>query len=141
MSNFWDDFKDGASRFAKKAIDKTTAAVDITKLNLAKNDTEGKISKLYKKIGESIYGQYKAGKEFDSDLSDVFVEIDKFKAELDEICEQISSLKSTVACPECGQQNPKDSQFCAKCGEKLNIEEVKEEDEEDAAVDVVSEEE
>ncbi|MCR4693079.1 MAG: zinc ribbon domain-containing protein [Firmicutes bacterium] len=140
MSNFWDDFKDGASRFAKKAIDKTTTAVDITKLNLAKSDTEGKISKLYTKIGEIIYNRYKEGNEFDSDISEVFVEIDKFKAELDEICEQISSLKNTVACQGCGQQNPKGSQFCSKCGEKLSAEE--EANEEDAAsVDVVTEEE
>lgn len=136
MGNFWDDFKDGAGRFAKKAIDKTTTAVDITKLNLAKNDTEGKIDKLYKKIGENIYNQYKDGAEFDGDIADVLVEIDKFKADLAEMGDQIAALKNTVSCPSCSQQNPKSSAFCSKCGEKLKDDE---ESEEDAAVDVVDE--
>ena len=142
MGNFWDDLKDGAGRFAKKAINKTTTAVDITKLNLAKNDIEGKIAKLYTKVGEKVYNQHVEGEEFDGDISEVLVEIDKFRTELDEISEQIASLKTTVPCPVCGQQNSKGSAFCAKCGGKIVADEAADEapDEESATVDVVSEE-
>ena len=145
MSNLWDDIKDSAGRFAKIALDKTTNAVDITKLNLAKNETEGKISKLYSKIGEIIYTQYKDGAGFDGDISDALAEIDKFKAEAEEIAEQIAALKSTAACPECGQQNGKSSEYCSKCGAKLKEDDipeaVEEAEEVDAAVDVAPEEE
>lgn len=138
MGNFWDDIKDGAGRFAKKAIDKTTNAVDITKLNLAKSDTEGKIGKLYTKLGEDIYNQYKDGAEFDGEVSEILAEIERFDAELDEIKEQISALKTTITCPKCGTQNAKDCSFCAKCGSKLITEEApgEESEEESATVDI-----
>ncbi|MBR4723238.1 MAG: hypothetical protein IK072_00700 [Clostridia bacterium] len=71
MGTLWDVFKDklssakdGAEKFAKIAIDKTTNVVDITKLNLAKNEADSKINKLYTKIGEIVYEQYKNGEEF-----------------------------------------------------------------------------
>ena len=146
MGTLWDSLKDklstakdGAEKFAKIAIDKTTNVVDITKLNLAKNEADGKISKLYAKIGEMIYGQYKDGEEFDGDICEIMIEIDKFKAEAEELKEQIAALKSTAPCPECGQQNDKSSEYCSKCGAKLT--EDTDEQEEDKAVDIVSEEE
>lgn len=133
MGNFWDDFKDGAGKIAKKAIDKTTNAVDITKLNLAKNDTEGKINKLYVNAGKKIYDKYKDGVAVDDDIAEVFVEIDKFKAELSEIYEQLAAIKNVAICSNCGAQNDKKNAFCAKCGSKMG------DAEEDATVDIVSE--
>lgn len=151
MSTLWDDLKDklsvakeGAGKIAKIAIDKTTNAVDITKLTLAKNESDGKINKLYAKIGEMIYEQYSAGTEFDGELSEILVEIDKFKAESEELKEQIASLKSVSACPNCGQQNEKSSGYCSKCGTKLaeDVEqEVLAEDADvDATVDIAEDE-
>ena len=146
MSSLWDDLKDklGAAKesgkkFAKIAIDKTTNAVDITKLNLAKNEADSKANKLYAKIGEIIYEKYKDGSEFDSDIEELLIEIDKFKAESDELKEQIAALKSTSPCPNCGQQNDKSSEYCSKCGAKLTEEDLETpEEEKDATVDIVS---
>ena len=148
MSSLWDDLKDklGAAKesgkkFAKIAIDKTTNAVDITKLNLAKNEADSKANKLFAKIGEVIYEKYKDGGEFSSEIEEILIEIDKFKAEADELKEQIAALKSTSACPSCGQQNDKSSEYCSKCGAKLTeySEDAAPEDTgEDATVDIVS---
>ncbi|MCR4719480.1 MAG: zinc ribbon domain-containing protein [Firmicutes bacterium] len=144
MGTLWDvlkdklsSAKDGAEKFAKIAIDKTTNVVDITKLNLAKSEADSKINKLYAKVGETIYEQYKNGEEFDKDLCEIMIEIDKFKAESEELKEQIAALKSTAACPECGQQNDKSSEYCSKCGAKL----AEDSEEEDKSVDIVSEDE
>lgn len=150
MSTLWDDLKDRLSsakesgkKIAKIAIDKTTNAVDITKLNLAKNEADGKINKLYAKIGELIYNQYKDGSEFDGDIGEALIEIDKFQAESDELKEQIAALKSTFACPTCGQQNDKSNEYCSKCGAKLSQDndadgEATEDESEDTIVDIVS---
>ena len=152
MSSLWDDLKDKLStakesgkKFAKIAIDKTTNAVDITKLNLAKNEADSKANKLYAKIGEMIYDRYSSGSDFDSDIAEILVEIDKFKAESDELKEQIAALKSTSSCPNCQQQNDKSSEYCSKCGAKLTEnteeeipEENYEEEDKSETVDVVS---
>ena len=146
MSTLWDDLKgklsvakESAGKIAKIAIDKTTNAVDITKLNIAKGEADGKINKLYAKIGEVIFAQYKDGAEFDGEIAEMLIEIDKFKAESDELKEQIAALKSTAPCPTCGQQNDKASEYCSKCGAKLSQD--AEDGEEDKAVDVVSDKE
>lgn len=146
MGTLWDvlkdklsSAKDGAEKFAKIAIDKTTNVVDITKLNLAKNEADSKINKLYAKIGEMFYEKYKDGEDFGGDIGEIMIEIDKFKAEAEELKEQIALLKSTAPCPECGQQNDKASEYCSKCGAKLTEDDLAQE--EDNSVDIVSEDE
>ena len=155
MSNLWDDLKDtflkakdSSGKIAKIALDKTTNAVNITKLNLAKGEADGKINKLYSKIGESIYSQYKAGTEFEGDIAEFLIEIDKFKAESDELKEQIAALKRTSPCSVCGQQNDKTSEYCTKCGAKLTTEaddeveaDTAEADDEDQVIDITPNEE
>lgn len=146
MSSLWDDLKEklgvateSGKKIAKIAIDKTSNAVDITKLNIAKNETDSKVTKLYAKIGEMIYDRYKNGEEFDGDIAEIVIEIDKFKAESDELKEQIAALKSTFRCPNCGQQNSKSSEYCSKCGAKLTEDtEVPEEEDKCETVDIVS---
>lgn len=152
MSTFWDDLKgkfseakEGAGKLAKIALDKTTNAVDITKLNIAKGEAENKINKLYAKIGEIIFEQYKDGKDFEDVIKECLIEIDKFKEESENLKAQIAALKSTAPCPECGQQNDKSNEFCSKCGTKLakaeesaEYEEIAEDEPE--AVDVAPEE-
>ena len=152
MSTIWDDLKDklsqakeGAGKIAKIALDKTTNAVDITKLNIAKSEADSKINKLYAKIGEVIYEQYKDGTEFDGVIGESLIEIDRFKEESENLKAQIAELKSTAPCPSCGQQNDKSSEYCSKCGAKLlndTEDEAPEDDEGEApaTVDVAPEE-
>lgn len=150
MSTFMEDLKgklfkakEEAGKIAKIAIDKTTNAVDITKLNIAKNEAEGKITKLYAKIGEIVYGKYQEGEEFDGVIGETLIEIDKFKEDLNELTAQIASLKNTAPCPNCGQQNDKANEYCSKCGAKISESEEPSEEtlEEDQVVEAVSEEE
>ena len=149
MSTLWDDLKgkfskatEEAGKIAKIALDKTTNAVDITKLNIAKSEADAKINKLYAKIGEAVYEQAKDGKEFDGVIGESLVEIEKFKEESEDLRAQIAALKSTAPCPSCGQQNDKASEYCSKCGAKLSedAEEPAEDEGENSAVDVVSDE-
>ena len=159
MSSLFDDLKDklstakdSAGKIAKNFLDKTTNAVDITKLNLAKGEAEGKISKLFVQIGETVYEKYKNGEISFDFLSESFDEIDKFKSEIEEIKQQLSALKSSSVCPNCGQKNDKSDDFCSKCGTKLPSFDVEEdaedvepaddapanEQKDDGVVDVVS---
>ena len=149
MSTLWDDLKgkfsqakEEAGKIAKIAIDKTTNAVDITKLNIAKGEAESKIGKLYAKIGEVIYEQYKNGEGFDGIIGESLIEIDKFKEEADDLKAQIAALKTTAPCPNCNQQNDKSSEYCSKCGAKLVKDDETDADaeEEPTTVDVAPEE-
>jgi len=133
LMDIWDNLKDklfvakeSAGKYAKIALDKTNNVVDITKLNISKNDTENKIAKLYKKIGEIVYSEYQNGSAFDGELGEIMIEIDQFTEELSQIKEKISSLKNGVTCSNCGTQNDKDSEFCSKCGVRLTSDDIEE---------------
>lgn len=122
-----------AGKLTKTVAGKTSNIVDVTKLNLALNETERKISALHQKIGEMVYAKYQEDSLFSNDFEDLFKEIDAFKEEQESIKAQINELKNAVTCPDCGASNDKASEFCSKCGAKLA------KDEDDAEEDQVIE--
>ena len=142
MDKFMENLKKGFSVFVSEAgkITKTVAGktnnfVDVTKLNLTLNDIDRKITAIYEKIGETVYEKYIAGDIADDSFSDLFKEIEAFKAEQESLKAQIAELKNAITCSECGQNNSKDSEFCSKCGTKLSPE--SEAPEEDKVIEVV----
>lgn len=123
-----------AGKLTKTVAGKTNNLVDVTKLNLALNETERKITALYEKIGETVYAKYQADDLNCTEFDEILKEIDSFKAEQENIKAQIAELKNAVTCPECGINNDKGSEFCSKCGSKLTAEDEKAE--EDKVIEV-----
>ncbi len=123
-----------AGKITKTVAGKTNNLVDVTKLNLALNETERKISALYEKIGETVYAKHADGTTCCDEFDEILKEIDAFKAEQEGIKAQIAELKNAVTCPECGANNDKGSEFCSKCGAKLSCD--SEECEEDKVIEV-----
>lgn len=109
----------GAEKLTKVVKNKSVHIYDVTKLNLALNDTQGKLDKHYQKIGEIIYGKYLDNRDLDEEIENYCEEIDAFIAEINELKERISTLKNTSLCPSCGQNTEKGSEYCSKCGSKL----------------------
>jgi len=109
-----------AGKITKTVAGKTNNFVDVTKLNLALNEAEKKVSALYEKIGETVYGKYAEGELNCNEFDEILKEIDAFKAEQESLKAQIAELKNSITCPECGANNDKGSEFCSKCGSKLS---------------------
>lgn len=126
MENFMDAFKKGLSvvatetkKITKTVAGKTSNFVDITKLNIALSDTDKKISEIYEKIGQTVYEKYTEGFSITEDFDEMCAVIDEFVDEKESLKAQIAELKKAIPCPECGQNNDKENEFCAKCGAKL----------------------
>ncbi len=135
MDNFIDALKKGFSvvasetkKISKTVAGKTNTFVDVTKLNIALSDTEKKISAIYEKIGKTVYEKYSEGAPITDAFSDLCEEIDEFVAEQESLKSQIAELKNTISCPECAQNNDKNSDFCSKCGAKLTKDTTEDED-------------
>ena len=109
-----------AGKLTKTVAGKTNNFVDVTKLNLALNEADKKISSLYQKIGETVYSKYLMDELNCTEFDEILSEIDNFKAEQESLKAQIAELKNAVTCPECGANNDKGSEFCSKCGAKLS---------------------
>ena len=70
------------------------------------------IGKLYyedhKEEADGAYGQQMQA------IADAFAAIDHMK-------EEVLKIKGARQCPQCGATVPEDTEFCGKCGAKLNI--------------------
>ena len=140
MEKFMEAFKKGFSvvasetkKLTKTVAGKTSNFVDITKLNIALSDTDKKIAEIYEEIGKTVYQKYCDDEPITDDFSELCEAIDEFVSEKETIKAQIAELKKSIPCPECGQNNDKENEFCAKCGAKLK----KADDDDDKVIEVI----
>lgn len=125
--------KDGAVKLTHKVIGKTNNVVDQTKVKFAISDTQNKINELFAEVGREIYACHTNGSD-SPDFSDTFAKLGDLHNEVEDLCEQLSRLKNTKQCPACNTYNDKNNEYCAKCGEKLSVED----EAEDTADEVVT---
>lgn len=109
----------GAEKYSKIAVQKTNDVISKTKLSISLNETENKIVSALAEIGEYVYSEYKDGSEFPESIAAKCAEIDVYKAEVSALKEKIAEIKDAVCCPECGEYNPEENNFCCKCGKSL----------------------
>lgn len=114
---------------AKKAKD----IVDVNTIKANINEQKKAIRKAYERIGEAYYKEHENLREHDYEIE--FEVIGEANAKLKELYEQLNTLRKVCVCPECGATLPDDSEYCNKCGVKLQKKvvdvEIKEEDAED----------
>ncbi len=109
----------GAEKYSKIAVQKTNDVISKTKLNISLNETENKIVSALAEIGEYVYAEYKDGSEFPESIAAKCAEIDVYKEEVSQLKEKIAEIKDAVCCPECGEYNADENNFCHKCGKNL----------------------
>lgn len=114
--------KDGAEKFTKVAVKKTTDVVSQTKLNYAVSEVEDKIKQIKIELGETLYAEHKNGAGFEGEILERCEKIDKLNEEINTLKEKIAELKNAVICSSCGEYNGSGNVFCAKCGAKLKQE-------------------
>lgn len=123
-------FFDKLNQVAKNLGDKTSDAIEITKLNTKIASENMAAAELMKKIGEFVYQQYADGKEVANEVLDFCAaakahydavesaqtEIEKIKAEDQEAQPQ---AEKENRCPSCSAVNLPGTKFCQNCGMKL----------------------
>lgn len=94
MSQSWKEFTDRAKKAAGKAATKIEQATDTAALYIKSKNLEVKLCEAYEKLGRHYYiqldGQSGMGEEIDRDVA----AIDKLKAELDKIKQDIAAKQS-----------------------------------------------
>ncbi len=99
--------KSGADSY-KKMNEKSRIKKDINRLN-------SEITNAYLAIGKRMYEEHPEYKEY-SELYETITE--RFK-EIEVLNGQLSALEDKLSCPKCGELIAKDSNFCDKCGAKI----------------------
>lgn len=118
---------------ARSAVDsvgkKAGKVIDMSKLTLAAADIKAEISKKYEMLGRVTFEGETKGKDYSKSIAEIVAKIQELKSELESVNEMIASSKSRVKCPSCGNYNAKGAIFCNKCGAKLVLKPLDEEDE------------
>jgi len=128
---------DNVKDFAKSVSDKTSGAIETTKLNSKINSEQNAINAVMKQIGEFYYSKYAKSGTADEGIAGFCTTIDAHNAAIAEAKAEIERIKSKntaaapaasapapvpaggTVCPACGKENPSGMNFCGVCGAKF----------------------
>ncbi len=108
---------------ARSAVDavgkKAGKVIDVSKLKLAAADLKSEITHKYQILGRVVFEESATNKDYSKNKAELIGKIEELRSELDSVNELIAKASNKKKCASCGTYNPKNSQFCSKCGEKL----------------------
>ncbi|WP_371375269.1 zinc ribbon domain-containing protein [Sporomusa aerivorans] len=106
----------------KSIAKKSGNMVESVKLKADLDALDNEIKRRKTELGAVIYRLFIEEKLQIPEIESICLDITRCNKEIEMINAQIESLKiSSNNCPECAATNPPDAQFCADCGNKLNI--------------------
>ena len=117
---WFEKVKGTVKKTADIAYEKSSQAVEITKINFKISEVESEIKKIYTELGMKTYKEYKNGSEISEELKTICNEIDKKIADVEIYKKQLEEIKEIKICKNCGEKNVCEANFCKKCGEKID---------------------
>jgi len=111
------DVKKVVGDAAQKVAQKSGDAVEYGKTKYKIYDTQNEINKIFTRMGQEAYENYKNGVSFD-DISQSCDLIDAKKDEIEELEAKLTDLRNNKKC-NCGKTCKKDDAFCPACGQNF----------------------
>ncbi|MDD7026078.1 MAG: zinc ribbon domain-containing protein [Lachnospiraceae bacterium] len=115
---FFENLTEALSSKGKEAAEAAKRVAEIANLKSQIGTINVEIKKNYRKIGEAYYDAYKDSEvvcEFEENVQSIR-DAKKAVAELEK---KIRDLKGDIKCEKCESLIPADSNFCPKCGAKV----------------------
>lgn len=114
---FFNDLGKKVSQMGQITIQKTKDYADIAKINSGISDEEKRIENLYKQIGKQYVETHKT--DFEPEYAEMIGQLEEARVRIEELKNQIQSIKGVVRCPNCGAEVVNNSLFCSSCGTKI----------------------
>ena len=118
---FLDELKLSAKNVVDFAEKKTDSVVELSKLKYQQVTLGNELDELMNHLGEAVYTMVKANYDNKDLVNSLIAEIDEVKASLQAISEKLAAKKDQILCPACNAANDKNSNYCCKCGNKLEV--------------------
>lgn len=115
--DFFDNLGSKLTQTGQKAKEMTNSLVESAKLTQQLNELNKTLKELYEKVGIQyceLYGDSPA-----ESMEELCAEVKHRREEQQRLSAEFQRLKNLRVCPECGQENAADVNFCAQCGAKL----------------------
>lgn len=109
-----EDIKNGIYSAGKYVSENATLATSIANIKLNLKTKEDLLQKEYAELGKKYFDKTK--KKTGEDFSKIV----ELQNEIDKLNEELSSLKGTKVCSNCGSKQIKGNTFCSECGSKIN---------------------
>lgn len=115
-----EDIKGALSKITRTITKTSGDVVKTTKLNINLASEEEKLKALYIDIGKKVHEIYAYGGSLGEFFDNKYNELLTVKENIDRIKSEIDSVKGTKTCSNCGKTISKSSEFCPKCGMKMD---------------------
>ena len=118
--DFFDKIGKKASETYKFTAKKTSKLAKEAKLRMKMNEDKSDIEDLYKKIGKKVYEKHLLQDTINikEELEEECTKIDVLSDEIENILNEILSLRDLKQCTNCYEKIEKSSKYCSNCGSK-----------------------
>lgn len=127
-------------RVAQNAVKKAGELVENTKLSIKVSEANSEIEDAYKEIGRLVYLTHSGEDVSSAAIEQLLEKIDRKNEEIKAYKDKIMATRSTVQCPNCGNECSRQSAFCSFCGNSLSYKSSVREDAEPLGTDEPHEE-
>lgn len=114
-----------ASDTCKNAAKQTGKLVEITKLKVGISKNKDAINDIYTEIGRKAYEEYTKTQEIGELFKQDCFEIDNLAKQIEDSRMKILELNGSKQCKNCFAEVEKEFEFCPKCGNKFENDDVK----------------
>lgn len=110
-----------SKEYAKAVEQKAGEAYDLAKTRYKIMDMKNQISRRYEDIGRAVYEHERSDSQEDgqAEIEGLIGELDMLNAELENLRENLASLRGERICCNCKTNIGKDDAFCRCCGNKM----------------------
>lgn len=115
-----EDIKGALSKITKTITKTSGDVVKTTKLNINLANEEEKLKALYMDIGKKVHEIYAYGGSLGEFFDNKYNEILNVKKSIDRLKSEIDTVKGTKTCANCGKSISRNSEFCPKCGARMD---------------------
>ncbi len=122
---FLDGVKKKGTEISNNLQESINKQQKISTLKKTITENNSKIEGTFSEIGKKVYEKKTMDEEIMTYISDKIEEIDKMKAENEELEKEQLVLKNKKRCPNCGSEVDINATFCPQCGkeqEKIEVE-------------------
>lgn len=116
---FFDELKNSILEVSETVGKKSSDIIEVQKLKMKKGSLESERRKDYRQLGKLLFKKIKDGEISDPQAKELYDKIVLNKEAADEIDHQLTILKGVNICPNCQAAVNGNSDFCPKCGAKI----------------------
>lgn len=119
---FFDRFAQVINETSHNALQRGREMTESAKMSSQIAAVQNELRRCYQGLGERYYEAFR--QEEREELQPFVQQITSHLQQLEQLKEELRSLRGLVSCPNCGQDIPKNSVFCPNCGNRAITQDV-----------------